>query len=236
MKNTIMVRDSLNKISKMERFNQWFYASIKPFLGNRILDAGCGNGNIAGYLQGKELLVAVDIDSHVVEDIRVRLSEFNNLKLIKSDITNGQFPGLIKENNIDTVLCVNTLEHIENDAGAIRNFYEILEPKGRLIVLVPALKFLFSSLDKAAGHYRRYSKREIIQRIEDRGFSIEHSAYFNLFGVIGWFLFSRILKRKEFSAGSLCLFESLVGFFIFMEKICCAPFGLSILIVARKNL
>ncbi|MFA5089625.1 MAG: class I SAM-dependent methyltransferase [Candidatus Omnitrophota bacterium] len=234
MPKELIVRDTLEKISKMERFNQWIYENIKPFLGDRILDAGCGNGNISEYFKDKELLIAVDKDEDNIKDIQGRLSGFTNLQVIKCDIEKDQFVSLVKERQIDTILCINTLEHIKDDVMVIRNLYDILEPDGSLIILVPVLRFLYSSLDKSLGHFRRYSKEEIIQKLTASNFHIQYTAYFNFFGIFGWFLHSKLLRKSRFSGSALNLFDSLVKYFVLFERFLRIPFGLSLLVVGRK--
>jgi len=235
MQSIEMVRDSLAKISRMHRLNRSLYKSIESFLGERILEAGCGNGNIASFLKNRELVVAVDNDEQMLNMFKERLSENKNFKVIKFDLADPQITSLIKNDRMDTVICINTLEHIKKDSLALRNFYEILEANGRLILLIPALKFLYSSLDEAAGHFRRYNKKEIIYKLNQTNFLIEHISYFNLFGIIGWFLLGKVFKKREFSGNMLNLFDNLTKVFILLEKALRIPLGLSLLIVCNKN-
>lgn len=235
MQSIIMVRDSLAKISRMHKLNSSLYRMIEPFLGKRILEAGCGNGNIASFLKNKELVVAVDNDEQMLNMFKERLSENNNFKIIKFDLADRQITGFLRDDKIDTVVCINTLEHIENDLAVLNNFYEILEENGKLILLIPALKFLYSSLDEAAGHFRRYSKKEIIHKLNLSNFSIEHISHFNLFGIMGWFLQGKVFRKRELSGNMLNLFDSFTNAFIFIEKSLKIPLGLSLLIVCRKN-
>lgn len=228
------VREFLIKISKMNRTNQWIFQTIEPFPGNRILDAGCGNGNITKYFKDKELVITVDNNEQILEDMKKSLSVCGNFKLIKRDLSDPGIIPLIKKDKIDTIVCLNALEHIQNDTDVLENFYNILENYGRLIILVPAWKFLYSSLDKTAGHVRRYTKEELICKLNER-FFIQHISYFDLFGTIGWFLLGRVFKRKHLSTGLLDLFERLVVFFIFLEKILHLPFGLSLLAICNKT-
>ncbi len=234
MQDPFMVRDSLNKLSRMNKLNQWLFKTIEPFIGNRILEAGCGNGNITSFLNDRELVIAVDNDMKMIEDITKRLSKYKNLKFMKFDITNDELVNSIKNNKIDTILCLNTLEHIENDIAVLNNFYHILEDKGKLVLLVPSIKYLYSSLDKIAGHFRRYSKKEIINKLRKSNFFILHINYFNIFGTLGWFFQGKILKRKELSYSLLNLFDNFVNIFIIFEKILRLPIGLSLIAVCQK--
>jgi len=234
VQSNIMIRDSLHKISKMKRANQWLFDNIKPYLGKRILDAGCGNGNITSYLRDRERVVAVDYNEQIIRDLQQRLSDFHNLDIVRSDLLGDSFVSMAIRENIDTIVCINTLEHIENDTLVVNNFSEIIPAGGRVILLVPAFKYLYSSLDEAAGHFKRYGRRELIDMMIAARFDIQHITYFNLFGALGWFLNGKVLKRRELSENALNLFDSLVKVFIFIEKIMHVPFGASLLVVGRK--
>lgn len=235
MQSIVMVRDSLAKISRMHRLNKSLYKTIEPFLGKRILEAGCGNGNIASFLKNKELVVAVDNDEQMLSMFKERLSGNENFKIIKFDLANRQITSFLRDEKIDTVVCINTLEHIENDLVVLNNFYEILEENGKLILLIPALKFLYSSLDEAAGHFRRYNKKEITYKLNKTNFSVEYTSHFNLFGIIGWFLQGKVFRKRELSGNMLNLFDSFTKAFILIEKIFKIPMGLSLLIICKKN-
>lgn len=232
--NKAMVRDSLQKISRMKRSNQWFFENIKPFLGKKILDAGCGNGNITVYFKDKELVIAMDNDIDIINDLRSRLFGFANLRIMKCDMANSEFVVIAKRENIDTVVCINTLEHIKEDAEIIKNFYDILPDGGNLILLVPAHRFLYSALDEAAGHFRRYNKKELSKKLIENRFSILHISYLNMFGAFGWFLLSKVMRRRKFDESSISMYEGLANFFILIEKTLGAPFGSSLLIVGNK--
>jgi SAM-dependent methyltransferase len=86
----------------------------------------------------------------------------------------------------DSVLCINVLEHIDDDAAALRQMIRILEPAGHLLLFVPALAFLYNDLDRLAGHHRRYSKRLLRQRLTESGGTIVRLEYFNPVGAVGW--------------------------------------------------
>ncbi|MDD5680401.1 MAG: class I SAM-dependent methyltransferase [Candidatus Omnitrophica bacterium] len=229
-----VVFDTLTFMSRLEHLKSWFYKKIKPYLGNRILEAGCGTGNLTSYLLDKQLVVAVDNDSEMLDECRKRFSQGQNIRFTKYSLTD---PSIIKlsENNLDTIVCINTLEHIEDDAAALKNFRSILVKGGTLILLVPAFQRLFCSLDKAAGHYRRYGMEEISEKAERCGFSVEKKMYFNFFGVIGWFFNGKILKKEKISTRLLWLFDLLVPLLDFFENLIGPPIGLSIILICRKD-
>jgi len=105
------------------------------------------------------------------------------------------------QSQFDTVICVNVLEHIEDDLTGLRNIYRALNPEGVAIILVPNGQWLFSTLDGVLGHYRRYSDIRLVVTMERAGFYIESViTSFNRIGVPAWFLNGKILHRKHFSS------------------------------------
>ncbi len=103
---------------------------------------------------------------------------------------------MVEQDEIDTVICLNVLEHIENDIIAVENMFEILKPTGHLIVFVPAFQILFSSMDEFAGHYRRYTFTTFNNLIKNLKMEILLMEYFNPIGGIGWYL-NKFIKHKE---------------------------------------
>ncbi len=137
--------------------------------------------------------------------------------------------------HIDSVLCLNVLEHIEQEEKVLRNIFNLLESKGRLLLLVPSHPLLYGSLDRNLGHYRRYGKKELKDKLEALGFKIISLNYFNRIGTLGWLLNSKILRRKTLPALQLRMYNLLVPFFK-LEKLIPLPFGTSLFAVAeRKN-
>lgn len=229
-----VVFDTLAFMSRLERMNAWFYKKVSPYIGNRILEAGCGNGNLTASLLRKEFVLAVDYDNDMLDECRSRFAKNTNVAFLRGDLTDKSITGLAK-NNLDTVICINTLEHIEDDTGALKNLHDILSGQGTLILLVPAFQSLYCSLDKAAGHYRRYGLREISEKIEKCGFVIKKKMYFNFFGIMGWFLNGKILRKERISTGLLQLFDFLTPLLNILEDLMGPPVGLSIILICGKK-
>ena len=101
--------------------------------------------------------------------------------------------------HIDSVICFNVLEHIEQDEKALKNIFDLLEPGGRLLLLVPSHPWLYGTLDQHLGHYRRYGKKELKNKLETLGFKVIFLKYFNRIGIWEWFLNSKILRKKKAS-------------------------------------
>jgi len=104
---------------------------------------------------------------------------------------------------MDTVVCLNVLEHIEDDLGALRNIRSMLVCGGRAVILVPSGQSIFNSLDEELGHVRRYSEGQLRQRMIEAGFDVETVLLFNRASRPGWWFNGTILKRRPSAAYSL---------------------------------
>ena len=111
---------------------------------------------------------------------------------------------------MDTVVCLNVLEHVEDDRAGLRNIYTALKPGGRAIVLVPHGQEIFGTLDTALGHFRRYSREELRSKMEQAGFRVERILDFNRISRPAWYINGRILKRSTLSRFQLSVFDRLV--------------------------
>ena len=89
----------------------------------------------------------------------------------------------------------------------------LLQPRGRLVLLVPALQSIYGTLDTALGHYRRYGAQELREKMAAAGLRLVRLEYFNLGGVLGWWLTGRVLRRTIIPRGSLRLYDSMVPLF-----------------------
>ncbi len=211
--------------------NHWIFETIKPFVGNDIIEAGCGIGNLSEMMLNKTSLTCVDIDPLFIELISRRFSHLENFTAIQHDIT--QAAGEKLKNKPDTVICLSVLELVENDRQAIKNFYDVLQPGGNLILMVPQHASLYSKLDKRFGHLRRYDKKGLSEALTDAGFEVRIEQDFNRLGYLGWLVFSKILQEKEMPNSLMWLFNHLLPV---VKRVDVLPFipGVSIIAVARK--
>jgi glycosyltransferase involved in cell wall biosynthesis len=226
-------RETLLEIETMRRYNDWIYEWVEPFLGNRILEIKSGIGNITRKLLRKPFVIASDFADEHLQALHKRFVEGGRLRIMNynpGECDANRFHG----QRLDTILCLNVLQVLERDQAVLESFYEILEPGGRLAVLVAGCGRLHSGMDRILGHLRRYSKSDLSRKIEQAGFTLEFVRYLNLPGAIGWFLNGAILRRKKLPRCQIRIFD-LFAFFLRIEKRLKVPFGLSLLAVARKK-
>jgi glycosyltransferase involved in cell wall biosynthesis len=203
-------KDILDAFANAPSFNRWMADTIRPYVGRRVIEIGAGMGNLTRQLvPGRKRYVATDIDREHLDRLSNRLSHRPNLEIAE---LNAAFP----ENHapfvgqMDTVICLNVLEHIEDDLGALRNIRSMLEDGGRAVILVPSGQSLFNSLDEELGHFRRYSEDQLRERMTAAGFDVETVLQFNRAARPGWWLNGTILKRRTISRLQLKNFDRLV--------------------------
>jgi len=131
-------------------------------------------------------------------------------------------------------VCMNVLEHIEDDRTTLRDFASVLPPGGHLVLLVPALKALYGTLDKHLHHFRRYSAPELRRVVTEAGFEVETIRYLNRLAVFGWWLSSRVLKRRVMPKAQLKAFKWIMPL-LKLEEASAPRFGLSLLVLARRT-
>jgi SAM-dependent methyltransferase len=136
--------------------------------------------------------------------------------------------------DFDTVVCLNVIEHIPDDVGALQNIHDNLAEGGRAIILVPFGPNLFGSLDEVLGHCRRYTEEQLAGVAQQAGFQVEQILKFNRPGVPAWWLNGKILKRKTFGMGQIRLLNILTPIFRRIDPWLPLP-PLSIIAILRKQ-
>lgn len=238
-KNDLAGLTTLQSISIANRFNEWMYNTIKPFIKGRILELGSGIGNITDK-------VALDFSDITVSDYNPDYCSFlknkykhnkNISDILSIDLQDPNFFTTYSslQNTFDTIILLNVIEHLAKDEKCVNYCHFLLKPKGNFIVLAPAFSFLYSSLDKEIGHYRRYTKNSLSLLLEKDDFSLLHKQYFNATGIAGWLVMNKWLGRKTISESSMKSFDRLVPIAKLMDKIVGKWVGLSAIAVGQKK-
>jgi SAM-dependent methyltransferase len=212
------------------KFTEWLMARVRPFLSGTVLEIGSGIGNNVRAMMGQEKVIASESDPEYLHVLQNAFEGRRRIQVVEWDVTQ-QRPTEIPL--VDTVLCSNVLEHIEDESAALANLHSALRPGGRAILVVPFGPMLFGSLDRAMGHHRRYSRESLLHALKAAGFEIEASFSMNKIGVLGWFVSGRLLRRKVLGRAQLKLFNTLVPLIRLLDPV--LPWtGLSLVAVAKK--
>ena len=226
---------TLASMGKLEPYNRWLADRFEKSLGRRVLEIGAGFGNMTRHLTPREMIIASDLDAVALEYLRGAFRDDPSIR-----IASYRFPLQPGERReleslaLDTVVCLNVLEHIEDDVSTLADLLSILRPGGRLVLIVPAHARLYSSLDVHLRHFRRYEKPELEKKIRDAGFVLEDCRFLNRPGVFGWYVNGRVLRRRVLPRGQLSLFK-LVLPLLRSEETNPPSWGLSLLAIARKD-
>ena len=222
----------LHSLSATHRFNRWMADAIRPWVGERVLEIGAGLGNLTRQFLPRDAYTASDIDTLHLHYLAARFAGHARVAVRRLDAAcAADFQGL--KNALDTIICLNVLEHIADDGAALTNFFAALTPGGRALILVPHHPRLAGSLDEVLGHVRRYTRQELTDKLSAAGFQVERIFSFNRIGVPGWWLNGRVLKRKHFGKLQLKFYDALVWLWRPLEHVLPWP-GLSLIAVARK--
>jgi glycosyltransferase involved in cell wall biosynthesis len=227
---------TLARMAKLEPYNRWLADRFRPALGSRVLEIGAGFGNMTRQMtgEGRELLVASDLDPVALEYLRGVFREDAAVRVAsyRFPLSEGNL-GEIAALRFDTVVCLNVLEHIEDDGATLSGLSAALPPGARLVLIVPALARLYGTLDEHLGHFRRYEKAELEQKIRAAGFALEGCRFLNKPGVFGWYVNGRILRRRVLPRGQLSLFKLMLPL-LRREEMRPPDYGMSLLAIARK--
>lgn len=230
----VMVAD-LEVMAAANNYRNWMYKRMEPYIGQRILEVGAGIGNFTELLLDRELVVASDKYQMCVDYLQQRLGAQLKGAPVQMDLA-APPERAMHEYGFDTVICINVLEHVEDDAKALAFMHSVLVPGGRVILLVPAFQFLYGTIDRAIEHYRRYTKKDLLPRMREAGFEVESAFYMNVIGMAGWFWNNRVRKIKEENAAQIQVFDKFIAPWAErVERTLPPPFGLSLIAIGRKS-
>jgi glycosyltransferase involved in cell wall biosynthesis len=226
---------TLRRMATLSPYNRWLHERFEHFLGNRILEVGSGVGNQTRFfVNERERVIASDIEPHYLRELTGRFADRANVRIASFSFPlNDADRADLERERVDTIVCMNVLEHIENDQSTLQNFFQVLQPDGHLVLLVPAMKPLYGTLDKHLHHFRRYDREELQQKVIEAGFKIDTLRFLNRPAVFGWWLSSRVLRRRVMPKSQLAAFKWIMPVLKLEEKR--EPgFGLSLLVLAHR--
>jgi SAM-dependent methyltransferase len=244
--NTTSVPDAALLSSRLQRYVlfdrvnrpylDWQLEQFRPYLGRRVLEVGCGVGGIIDLLGPRELICGLDVEPEVLDYARGRFRGRPECRFELLDVTTAPPEKLadLQAQRFDSIVCINVLEHIEDDLGALRRMEGLLVPGGTLALLVPAHQWLYGPYDRLDGHFRRYSKSRLRTLLAQTGLQAVRLRYFNSVGALGWWVQYKLLRRTIHGEGQFGIMNRLVPVLRRVEKLIPPPFGLSLVGILRR--
>ena len=221
------------RMTRARNYFAWQSRLVLPELGRRVIEVGCGIGNFTEKLLDRELVVAVDEEPGCVDRLRERFPHQPNLRTAVLDA--GCRLSDLASYRPDSCVCLNVLEHIEDDLGTLRGMAAILPAGGRAVLIVPAFQALYGPIDRNLAHQRRYDRASISRVARAAGFEVRQAHYMNVPGFFGWWINAHVLKRSQQSAAQIAFFDRfIVPAISRMERLAPPPFGQSLFCVLEK--
>jgi SAM-dependent methyltransferase len=224
------LQSTLENLDDATNYASWITSLMEPYLGGRILEVGAGHGTLTERLAGFGEVVASELSEDCLQVLRKRFHDREGVSVVQGDKTEG-----LAHKDFDHLVLVNVLEHIEDDVGAMRDMAGALKPGGHFHVFVPALDSLMSDFDSEIGHYRRYSRGELITAAYRAGLEVLEARYVNSVGAAAWWLLAKKLRRRPTNRGLVSFYDrGVVPLLSRLESKFKPPIGQSLFLVARK--
>jgi SAM-dependent methyltransferase len=222
----------LDATAEARNYARWIMRYFAPYLGEQVVEIGAGTGTFSELLLDSERtvrLVLFEAAHNLFPLLRQRFAD-RNVRLHC-----GAFDPLALDSPADSIVLVNVLEHILDDAALLSQIHQSLRPGGSLLLFVPALAWNYGSLDKAFEHHRRYSKGDLVKKVRAAGFRIEQARYVNIMGVASWFFAGKVLRQTTLRPAQVRWYDRWVVPWSFkLEQVWEPPLGQSLLAVAVK--
>ena len=214
---------ALEVMSYLKNYNKFVLLLMKRHISEGpILDYGSGLGDFAKQLNdsGYECDgVEIDVEANL-ESQKKGIKTFYSLTEVKR-----LYP---------TITSLNALEHIENDEKILKNLFNIIQDNGTLVLYLPASMAVWSNMDVEVGHYRRYSKKDIIHKLHSAGFNVTYSSYKDFGGWLILILFRLSRIKPKFDKNLTKFYDKFIFPFIkYLDVFGSYFIGKNLLIVAK---
>jgi SAM-dependent methyltransferase len=223
----------LQQMANATNYLAWQFGMVRPHLRGRVLEVGAGIGTFTSHMAlVAEHVTALEPNRYCFERLTRDTVHLPNVS--RYELPVEEFHATVARNRtFDTIVCMNVLEHIRDDAAVLREFRSLISPGGRLVLLIPAIPLAFGEIDRRLGHYRRYTKRGVRALFSSTGWRDVQLRYFNVVGLLGWLWNTKVLVKHAQSDHQIRLFDrAIVPVLSRIESAMPVPVGQSLLAVA----
>lgn len=221
----------LETLAVAENYHRWIVDQFRPFLGDTVVEVGAGIGSVSKLLLESPIkrLFAFEPAQNLYPLLAKSLERDARAMAVNSKFE----PSCVPE-GIDSVVYLNVLEHIQDDRSELARARAALKPNGHLLVFVPALQWLYSEFDRHVGHHRRYTKKALCRLAEDLGFEIVAARYFDVVGIVPWYVGFVLLRGRPGTANVARYDRFVVPALRCLESFITPPIGKNVLLIARR--
>jgi SAM-dependent methyltransferase len=229
----------LESMSFAVNYHRWILSIFEPYLGARVVEVGAGTGFFSELLLERRLesLSLVEPSTAMYQRLCRRMEELKPPITVKT--YNDVFPSVAEQirsvQRPDAIIYVNVLEHIPDDVHELNVIHRVMDTAGRLFMFVPALSWLHGSMDQQLGHLRRYTRTELEQKCGAAGFRIIVSRYFDVLGVLPWWIKYRLMRSNHMEPGQVRFYDRrVVPVARMFESSVAPPIGKNLLLIGEK--
>jgi len=231
----------LEALAELPNYHQWILETFDSSVKGRVLELGAGTGNFSSsWLNSAQEAVLIEPARNLFALLAARFASIPHVQpvcgYLEELCEDPAHRDLFYSHSFDAAILVNVLEHIEHDLQTLRLLKRLLRPDGHLLLFVPALSWLYGSLDAEVDHVCRYSRSGLRRTVRRAGFHIKHLRYFDLPGVMPWFFAARVCRVRRFNERMARVYDSLVvPMASFAEKLFRPPLGKNLICVAQNR-
>lgn len=225
----------LEAAARLNSFYRWITENFRPYLRGHGAEIGAGIGTYSEYLRPHfDTLDVIEPSPGQHEALLAKFADDASVRIYSETIE--RYQTRVGENALDAVCMVNVLEHIEEDERALAVLNRLIGNGGHLCIFVPAMPFLYSKFDESIGHFRRYTKPELVGKFEAAGFEVVDVKYMDMIGILAWGLVNTLLGAKTLNPVMMRIYDTVcVPLTRALEAVVPAPAGKNLLIVGRKH-
>lgn len=211
-------------------YHRYQHSLIAPHRGRSVLEIGAGTGALSAQFHDAERLVVTDVDPEAVDHLTQRFADRPEVEIRTLDLIGGE----TLDEPVDTAVAVNVLEHLADDAEALRTLSQSVRPGGTLVLFVPGYDQLYGDFDRRVGHFRRYTPDLLRSTAERAGLSVTACRPVNLLGGLAWWAAVRKGGTGTPRPRMVRIYDRVVvPLTRMLERFWTPPFGQSIFCVAR---
>ena len=231
------VGTELPQLEQLINYRKWILSTFAEFIHGTTVEIGAGIGGFSQLLapmSSVEALYLIEPAANLYQTLVERFRHHKHVRCVNgflADVIHNEFRNV----RADTAIMINVLEHIDDDASILATLNSLLKPRGKLIIFVPALHFLYSQFDQRIGHYRRYTKNQLSNRIAKAKFHIITIRYFDIIGIFTWSLYFKLLRKKAPPESLRAYDRLLVPIQSTIENRWAPPIGKNLICVAQKT-